>query len=161
MRCIVVTIISSCSNLTLWFQVASLKINQLLSLHLFLPRKFQSSTFSFTVIFVAPTGTSRMVHVPQELKTETNQITRRRCSRVKKILTNTRFRKWKCVLADRFHRYRVMSKKNWHFRAVFIWVYNAILHGRCKTQVTCHRSHVTGHCFTYTESILNDHKSYS
>ena len=31
--------------------------------------------------------------------------------------------------------------------------------GRYKTQVTGHRAQVTGHCFTYTESILNIHKS--
>ena len=31
--------------------------------------------------------------------------------------------------------------------------------GRYKTQVTGHRSQVTGHCLTYKESILNIHKS--
>ena len=37
--------------------------NQLLPLHQISPRKFQSSTTSFTVTFVAPIGTSSTVHV--------------------------------------------------------------------------------------------------
>ena len=35
----------------------------------------------------------------------------------------------------------------------------AIQLGRYKTQVTGHRAQVTGHYLTYTESILNIHKS--
>ena len=33
------------------------------------------------------------------------------------------------------------------------------INGRYKTQVTGHRSQVTGHCFTNTESIPNTFKS--
>ena len=36
----------------------------------YLPRKFQSSTSSLTVTFVAPTGTSKTVQVPRRFKVE-------------------------------------------------------------------------------------------